>query len=282
MAGQSTDVVASVPGGVLRGWRTGSGPPVLILHGGPGLSDYTASLADELDDGYTVYRYQQRGLTPSTTDGPFTVDTHIEDALAVVDAMDVAQCFLIGHSWGGHLAMHIAARHPDRLLGLVVVDPLGIVGDGGESDMGRIMTERMTPDAAARATALDERAMRSEGTPGDAMEALALVWPSYFAVPSEAPPMPPMQMSLECYAQTWESIHRELAAQALPNLLSGLDVPTAFVLGADSPIPPRHGLDSAALIPGATTVVLDGCGHFPWLERPGVIRRALDSVAADP
>jgi proline iminopeptidase len=279
MGGRWTDVAADVAGGSLRGWRTGSGPPVLVLHGGPGLSDYTAPMADELHDRYTVYRYQQRGLAPSTTDGPFTVDTHVDDAVGFLDAMDVAPCFLIGHSWGGHLAMHIAAGHADLLLGLVVVDPLGIVGDGGESDMGRIMTERMTPDAAARATALDERAMRGEGTPGDAMEALALVWPSYFAVPSEAPPMPPMQISLECHAQTWDSIHHELARQALAPRLAALDVPTTFVLGADSPIPAHHGLASAAVIPGATTVVLDGCGHFPWLERPGVVRRGLDAVA---
>ena len=110
MGGRSTDVAADVSGGVLRGWRTGSGPPALVLHGGPGLSDYTAPSAGELADGYTVYRYQQRGLAPSTTDGPFTVDTHVGDAVAFLDATDVARCFLIGHSWGGHLAMHMAGR----------------------------------------------------------------------------------------------------------------------------------------------------------------------------
>ena len=282
MAGTSADVTAPVPGGAIVGWRTGSGPPVLILHGGPGLSDYTASMADELHDAFTVYRYQQRGLEPSTTDGPFTVDTHVGDVVAVLDALDIGQAFLIGHSWGGHLAMHVAAKHAGRLLGLVVVDPLGIVGDGGESDMERILAERTPPEAAARAAALDERAMRGEGAPGDAIEGLSIVWPAYFATPSEAPSMPPMRMSLECYSQTWESIHHELASQTLPSLLGAIRVPTAFVLGADSPIPPRHGLASAALIPGATTVVLDGCGHFPWLERPGVIRDALDSVRGDP
>jgi pimeloyl-ACP methyl ester carboxylesterase len=39
------------------------------------------------------------------------------------------------HSWGGHLAMHLAVQHPDRLLGLVLADPLGAVPDGGVSDM---------------------------------------------------------------------------------------------------------------------------------------------------
>ena len=254
---------------------------MLILHGGPGLSDYTTSLADELVDGFTVYRYQQRGLAPSTLDGPFTIETHVADAVAVLDAIDAPQVFLIGHSWGGHLAMHIAATHPDHLLGLVVVDPLGVVGDGGESDMVRIMAERTTPEAAARAAELDERAMRGEGTPGDAMEAFSLVWPAYFATPEQAPPMPEMRISLACYSETWESIHGELSRQTLAPLLGGFQAPTVFVLGAGSPIPPRHGVASAALIPGAKTDILDGCGHFLWLERPGVIRAALDSVQAD-
>src|ERR1700685_281889 len=70
-----------VAGGLIRGSRTGSGPPVVMLHGGPGLSDYMGSLDGELTTGYTVYRYQQRGLAPSTRSGPFSVETHANDAL---------------------------------------------------------------------------------------------------------------------------------------------------------------------------------------------------------
>ncbi len=251
---------------------------MLILHGGPGLSDYTSSLAAELVETFTVYRYQQRGLPPSTTSGPFTVETHIDDVVAVLSAVSSEPIFLVGHSWGGHLAMHVAVTHPERLLGLVVVDPLGAVGDGGESDMAQIMAERTAPEAAARASALDERAMRGEGAPGDAVEALAIVWPAYFATPSEAPPMPMMDMSLPCYSGTWESIHDHLARETLVARLGRVRLPTAFVLGADSPIPPRHGAATAALIPGAVTEIVPGCGHFPWLEQPGVVRAALLAV----
>lgn len=253
---------------------------MVVLHGGPGLSDYTASLAGELVEEFTVYRYQQRGLAPSTTSGPFTVETHVSDLIAVMGAIDTAEVFLVGHSWGGHLAMHVAAAYPERLLGLVVVDPLGAVGDGGEADMEMIMAQRIPPDAAARSAELDSRAMRGEGTPGDAMEALSIVWPAYFATPEHAPPMPPMDMSLACYSGTWESIHHHLARQTLATGLGRVQAPTVFVLGAASPIPPRHGVASAALIPGAATEILPDCGHFPWLEQPGVIKAAVLSVQA--
>ena len=57
-----------------------------------------------------------------------------------------------------------------------------------------------------------------------------------------------------------------------------LTIPAVFVLGAASPIPPQHGVASAALIPGARHIIEDDCGHFPWLERPGTVRRALDGI----
>jgi pimeloyl-ACP methyl ester carboxylesterase len=55
-------------------------------------------------------------------------------------------------------------------------------------------------------------------------------------------------------------------------------MPTVFVLGADSPIPPEHGIATAALIAGARFRLEPDCGHFPWLERPGSVRAALASI----
>jgi pimeloyl-ACP methyl ester carboxylesterase len=55
-------------------------PPLLLLHGGPGLSDYLAdSLGGELD-GWRTISFQQRGLTG----GPFTVERHVADTVAIL------------------------------------------------------------------------------------------------------------------------------------------------------------------------------------------------------
>ncbi len=272
------DFEVAVVGGVLQGWRRGDGPAVIVLHGGPGLSEYTESLAAELDDGYRVTRYQQRGLAPSTTDGPFDIETAVADALSVMDATSEEPLYVVGHSWGGHLAMHIACAHPERIRGLVVVDPLGAVGDGGEADLEQILGQRIPAPAAARAAELDKRAMAGEGSAGDALEALGLVWPAYFAAPELAGPMPAMSMSLPCYSAMWDSIHHHLQQHTLEERLPAVRVPSAFILGADSPIPPRHGVESAALITGATVEILENCGHLLWLEKPGSVRAALDRV----
>jgi len=271
---------AGVAGGSLTAWQTGGGgPAVLILHGGPGLSDYTAPLAGELEDAFSVLRFQQRGVAPSTTSGPFEIRQHVADAIAVLDAAGAERAYVIGHSWGGHLAMHLAVQHAERLLGVVIADPLGAVPDGGAGDLGRNLTERTPPALAARARELDERAMAGQGTAEEALESLAIVWPGYFSAPDKAPPTPPLGISVECYAATFASVVWHFEQKTLECSLPSLRVPAIFVLGAASPIPPEHGIASAALISGARYRVEPDCGHFPWLERPGSVRRALEEIA---
>jgi pimeloyl-ACP methyl ester carboxylesterase len=273
------EYAVTVPGGTITAWQQGEGPPVLLLHGGPGVSDYTESLAAELEDGYSVTRYQQRGVAPSTTEGPFRVETHMADAIAVMDGAGVDKAYLLGHSWGGHLAFHLAVAHQDRFLGLLPIDPLGAIGDGGLEEMGKIMDERVGPEQAAKAEELDTRAQSPEGSPDDAVEAFRIMWPGYFASPEKALPMPPFRVSLTCNNETFASIFEHFEAETLTRGLGEVRLPTVFVLGGDSPLRPRHNIATAALLPNATYQIED-TGHVVWMERPGAVRRALDGLAA--
>ena len=121
-------------GGWIRNSRPPHGPPVLLLHGGPGMAyTYLDTLGEEIGDGYRVAAFQQRGLEPSTVDGPFDVETAVADVAAVLDALGWDRAWIVGHSWGGHLLLHCAVAIPDRMLGGLAVDLLGGVGDGGEA-----------------------------------------------------------------------------------------------------------------------------------------------------
>ena len=90
--------------------------------------------------------------------------------------------------------------------------------------------------------------------------------------------MPPRSLSLECHAGTFASIHWHFEHKTLERGLPALTIPAIFLLGAASPIPPRHRVASAALIPGAQHRIEADCGHFLWLERPGSVRRALEHI----
>jgi proline iminopeptidase len=274
------EFVVSVAGGTITGWQQGQGPHALLLHGGPGVSDYTEALAAELEDGYTVTRYQQRGVAPSTTEGPFDVEANIADAIAVMDGAGIDRAYLLGHSWGGHLALHLAISHQDRFLGLVPIDPLGAIGpDGGSEEMGQIMDERIGPEQAAIAAELDERAISPTGSPDDAIEAMRITWAGYFASPEKVLPMPPFRISLSCNDATFDSIFEHFKAETLARRLGEVKLPTMFVLGADSPLRPRHNIATAALMPNASYQV-ENTGHVVWMERPGAVRSALDRIAS--
>src|SRR5689334_21898912 len=127
----------------------------LLLHGGPGMSDYLSDLAHELDGLLTTARYQQRGLTPSVVDGDVSVEGHVRDAIAVLDRLGWQKPVVIGHSWGGYLALHLAAAHPDRVGALVILDSLGATGDGGVSEFVPNLRRHITADDLARMAELE-------------------------------------------------------------------------------------------------------------------------------
>lgn len=273
------DIAAPTLDGILVGRVGGDGPPVLLLHGGPSLPyDYLAPLAEELADGYTVAWYQQRSLTPSVRTGPFSVEQHIIDLTAILDALGWERAWLVGHSWGGHLAVATAVARPDRVLGVMAVDPLGAVGDGGAEEFGATLVGRISPEFRVRAEEADRRSEAEDGTDEDALEALRLVWPAYFSDPANVPAMPPMALSLEGHLGTWESLIEGLPA--LERSLSSITAPTAFVHGSDSPMPLTASTDTAALIPGATVEIVPGAGHFVWYESPGAVRRSLERLVS--
>jgi len=258
----------------IAGRRRGTGPPVLLLHGGPGLGfEYLQELADELAEENDVAWYQQRGQEPSAVEGPFSVALDVVDARRVLDTLGWERAYVVGHSWGGHLALHVAEAMPERLLGVLSVDPLGSVGDGGWPEFDAEMLRRTPESVRERARELDELSTAGQVGEDLALEGLRLVWPAYFADPEHAPPMPELRIATARSAEMVPSIFA-----ALPELEAGLpeiDVPVGFVHGSRSPMPLAASTDAAERIPGAWVEVVDGAGHFTWFEAPGAVRAAL-------
>ena len=266
-------------GPLIAGRRAGSGPPVLLLHGGPGLSfDYLRDLAEELAQENDVAWYQQRGQEPSAVGGPYTVAADAEDARRVLDALGWEKAYVVGHSWGGHLAVHVAEAMPERLLGVLAVDPLGSVGDGRWPEFDEEIFRRTPEDVRERARELDELSMAGKADDELALEGMRLVWPAYFADPEHAPPMPELRIASARSAEMVPSIQADLPA--LEAGLPQIRVPVGFVHGSRSPMPLAASTDAAGRIPGAWVEVVEGAGHFVWVEAPGAVRAALRRLTA--
>jgi pimeloyl-ACP methyl ester carboxylesterase len=260
--------------GVLAGHRGGDGPPALLLHGGPAWPDYTEGCASELDGLLATMRYTQRGTPPSSVGGPYTIESHMSDAVAVLDHLGIERAWAVGHSWGGHLALHLVVAHPDRLLGVICIDPLGAF-DRVFAEFGANLRAQISPEQAARIDAIEARRRAGEVTEADLVERSKLVWPLYFADPATAPPHPGGRIGVECSTGANASISEHFGRGTLADGLPAARLPALFVHGERDPLPVSSSRETAALIPGAVVDTIPGCGHFPWMERPGEIRHRV-------
>jgi pimeloyl-ACP methyl ester carboxylesterase len=191
----------------------------------------------------------------------------------------MSRAYVVGHSWGGHLALHVAEAMPERLLGVLAVDPLGPVGDGRWPEFDEEIFGRTPEPVRARAREIDE--LMTAGAADDelALEQMRLVWSAYFADPERALPMPELRIASDRSAEMGRSILAEL-----PELEAGLPrirVPVGFVHGSRSPMPVAASTDGAERIPGAWVEVVEGAGHFVWVEAPGAVSASLRRLTAN-
>ena len=240
------------------------------------MNDYLDSLTDELDGVGTTARYQQRGLAPSAASGDRSVEGHVADAFAVINHLGWERPIVVGHSWGGHLAMHMAVARPDRIWGLVLLDALGPVGDGGIAEFTPVLRVGLSEAQVGR---LDELDARDVLTSEERSERMAMVWPNYFGDPRRAPPVPDFRFDPNS-VETWVSINAHFEAATLERGLPAVVAPALVVHGDSSPIPIAQARRMVELLPNATLAIVKGGGHWPWLEHPGVVRGHVEQFLA--
>ena len=109
----------------LHYWRTGGAKPVMIL--AHGITDYGlnwASLAATFDDEYDIIMYDARGHGFSEKpDELYDLQTHVNDLVGLVNALDISKPVLIGHSMGGSIVGLAAAAYPDLPAAVIMEDP---------------------------------------------------------------------------------------------------------------------------------------------------------------
>lgn len=114
----------SLPGVALRYLEyTGSGRSIVLLHGVASNALIWGLVAPLLSERHHVFAVDQRGHGQSDTpDDGYDFATVVADTAAFVDAHSLDRPVIVGHSWGGNVALQYAATHPDRIAGLVMVD----------------------------------------------------------------------------------------------------------------------------------------------------------------
>ena len=101
--------------------KTGSGPPLLLLHGNGEDGTYFVHQIEDFSHDFTVYAIDTRGhgKSPRGT-APFTISQFADDLLAFMDTQGLPQADILGFSDGGNIALIFALRHPDRVRRLIL------------------------------------------------------------------------------------------------------------------------------------------------------------------
>ncbi len=102
--------------------KSGSGPPLVILHGLFGSLDNWFSIAKELVDHYTLYLVDQRNHGDSPHGSEWNYGVMVEDLRELLDAEGLDSVYLMGHSMGGKTVMNFAVAYPERVRKLIVGD----------------------------------------------------------------------------------------------------------------------------------------------------------------
>ena len=250
-------------------------PPVVMLHGGPGLPDYLGDVATMIADLSPVYRYDQRGTGRSEWQGRHSLARHVDDLAELLDAWGATKAVLIGHSYGTDLASRFCLRHPDRVAALLLLcGPF--VGDWRTAYRAE-RARRMTAAQQARLRELETLAHRTEE---EEVELLTLAWFTDHADPQRgwrwaahgARRRRPVNWAMN--SELGKEGRADPIEQHLDELRACLPAHTELLGGVDDPRP-LAALESLALRLEVPLTRIDGGGHEPWLEQPEPVRRHL-------
>jgi len=251
-------------------WRSGSGPPLVLVHGTTADHTRWARLLPELERHFTVHAMDRRGRGGSGDAPQYAVAREFEDVAAVVDAIG-GPVFLLGHSYGAVCSLE-AAPLTDRVRRLILYEPPLPIGG-----------TFYPPGAPERIQALVDA--------GDNEAALETFFRDVVRMP---------EAELASYRQlpVWKvrvalapTIPRELTLERgytfRPERFRELAIPTLLLVGGDSPDAFRQATDALqAALPDSRLAVLPGQRHVAMDTAPDLfleeVRRFLGVEGDDP
>ena len=259
---------------------------VIILHGGPGLTmEYLARDLTPLAAHHTLLFYDQRGAGRSSLvsdSAALDGQRFAEDLEAVRQHFGFEHVALLGHSWGAGVAALYASRFPDRIGRLLIVDGIPLRQQELAQAFAALAAQR---DSATRQQ-MQMWMERRRADPGDtaACQAYYVLWFGPFFADRSA-----MRRSRgdfcagtpESRGNKIRSVDRYVAASLgswdWRPALHRVNAPALIIHGTEDPLPHAGGRAWAAALPNARLLLLQGVGHFPYLEAPDVFFSAVDT-----
>jgi pimeloyl-ACP methyl ester carboxylesterase len=248
--------------------REGAGPPLLLLHATLSSSRQLRSLASALARCFTVVSVDRRGSGGSAIDAPaapIDVATHLDDLVAIARAEALGPAVVVGHSYGGCVALELAARQPERVAAVFAYEPPygPLAPPAAQAHMAQVAGRTLAAAAGGELAAAALAFM--EGVSGAA------------AVASLSP---------AARARIGRAGQGAVADATLlgmrPDGLGAIECPTRITTGlASERLYADIAEALAARIPAASHQRLDGLDHLAPILQPAAIAAAIGSFVAE-
>ena len=254
-------------------------PKLLVLHGGPGADhQYLLPQMLHLGEKFDLLFYDQRGGGRSRSDAriPVTWQTHVEDLTAIVREFGLDPLSIVGYSWGAMLGLLYLIEQkknpelpaPNRM---AMINPAPLTRDYRQQFEAEFARRQASPEIQALRDELAQSGLRERDPEAYRQRAFELGVAGYFSDPRNAKDLTPFRVVGRVQQSVWES----LGDFDLIRDLKGIKIPSIIVHGRDDPIPLASSSEAARAL-DTNLVVLDECGHVPYVEQPTKLFAALD------
>jgi len=257
---------------------TGHGYPLLLMHGGPGADHLSLLPFSRYPSDLTLVFYDHRcnGRSIGAPQSSMTWENLTADAEALRRRLGFDRWAVLGHSFGGHVALEYALRYPEHLSHLILLDT------GGDSSWslvnGPLMLERRGYDP--RTVRLAQRFFHGQITPREMSRALLKFGGAYYHHPSL------LHVAAQMLHGEWRSKMRPEAlifagnhlapGWSVMDRLHEITAPTLVIAGRDDFLfPPEHQRQLAEAIPGARLHIVERAGHNAHEEQPAEVVSAI-------
>ena len=265
----------------------GKGEPIIVIHGGPGLShDYLLPQMAKLAETNLVIFYDQRGCGLSTGEinaESIQIESFVDDLEAIRKYFGYEKISILGHSWGGFLAMKYAIAHPEFVNKLILLNSapasfdeyslfLQEAGRRMESYRNEIKWIIETPEFV-------------KGEESTTQKYYQTIFGRYFYDPEKVKLLN-LQMKPSAFlngSKVYGIFSQNLLGKPfnLHEQLKKLDITTLIIHGDSDPVPPCTAQKLHESIQGSKYHIIKNCGHFPYVETPDELFLHLNNFLRD-
>lgn len=260
----------------------GRGDPLVLMHGGPGLDHVSLTPFRTLADRYTVVLYDHRcnGRSTGAPVTSMTWENLTADADALRERLGYERWAVLGHSFGGHVALEYALRYPDRVSQLILLDTAGDARWSQENAPLVLADRAYSPKTVAVA----RRFYSGRIAPKDFFRAAFRLLPAYdhhFSIARTAHGMLAGAWRMKTRPEALMFGGRMMQGWSVMDRLGEIRVPTLVLAGHDDFLfPPESQALLAAGIPDARLRIIERAGHNPQSERTDVTLAAVADFLA--